>query len=106
MSHNKRLVHDILSEPNAKRPVAFIQYGNPTDGYIYEAICPWCAATLEWLRPPTQKFDDLYTALLRTQQQHWTFCPANKGITYTIEMQVEIAREPLNTETLPKEHIH
>jgi hypothetical protein len=102
----KRLVHDILSQPNRRKPVAFIQHGNPSDGYTYEAICPFCAVTIEHVKPHTDRVDDLYNTLLRSQKQHWLFCPANKGIAYATDMQVEIATAPLHTETPLKESVH
>ena len=103
---NKRLVHDILSERGAlpgggvgqRRPVAFIQHGNPEDGFTYEGVCPWCGETLGYVPKAsiTAVIGGLYRVLLQIQKLHWQTCDAvKKGVK---EFAVEITQVPLNVE--------
>jgi hypothetical protein len=96
---NKRLVHDVLSLPNKRKPVAFIQHGTPDTGYVYTAICPFCAGTIaENVTTQTRTTGDLYQTLLRLQRQHWIDCPAIGAAT---DLAVEITNVPLHTEEVP-----
>jgi hypothetical protein len=108
---DKRLVHDILSEFRngvARRPVAFIQHGNPKDGYMYEGICPWCGEQVGFVKQETVRktIGGLYRILLSLMKLHWTSCEAFKKVnplavdTYD-NMAVEITKKPLNVEKLP-----
>jgi hypothetical protein len=109
---DKRMVHDILSEsgtgPNGetlqRRPVSFIQHGNPEDGFTYEGICPWCGTTLCYVKQEqTKVIGGLYRILLSQQKIHWTQCEMFPKLSKLLpnqkmEMAVEVADKPLGTE--------
>lgn len=106
---DKRKVHDILSETGEvngvkfqRRPVAFIQHGNPEDGFTYEGICPWCGETLGYIpAEQTKVIGGLYRILLHLQKTHWLGCekcPKQFDPNSKIEFAVEITTVPLNVE--------
>lgn len=102
---DKRLVHDILSETdgrlNQRRPIAFIQHGNPDDGFLYEGICPWCGTTLCYVEDiQTKVIGGLYRILLSAEKEHWSECSAN-SFPFPQDFAVEITKKPLNTEKKP-----
>lgn len=108
----KRLVHDILSEAGIgpkgevlqRRPVAFIQHGNPEDGFTYEGICPWCGTTTCYVPDKqTKVIGGLYRILLSQQKIHWPLCEKFSQIsklnpTQRMPFAVEITTKPLNVE--------
>lgn len=102
-------VHDILVIPletslplefrtTVPVPVAFIQWGNAEDGYLYEGFCAWCAQVLcmeENPEPGSQK--GIIKLLLTAMAHHYKDCPRFGSATFMVEK----ATAPLQTEKLP-----
>jgi hypothetical protein len=104
-------VHDILvcivddtkilsangKEQKHNFPVAFIQWGNPEDGFQYEAVCPFCAKSIGWVIGP-ETYRDLMSMLAMSMAAHYTAgCPRFGAST----LDVEVARFPIGTEKPP-----
>jgi hypothetical protein len=90
-----RRVHAIRhSTENASVCISFIQHGNEEEGFEYENICPWCATTLGFHKPPDPYSEKALFNLLREQMaSHIQVCGAGG-----FKLQVEVTTVPLNTE--------
>jgi hypothetical protein len=105
-----RPVHEILRAHTRRTKVpiilSFIQWGNPEEGYKYENVCPFCAATVGYVEEekdevgPVEMFMGELTRKLQEQMStHLLSCTASG-----YRLAVQLAKHPLNTEKLPTEH--
>lgn len=105
-----RPVHEIISGGNRKRKqagvvLAFVQWGNPSDGYRYENVCPWCSKTVGYVDEeqdaggvPLEMTDhELYKKLQEQMATHMLVCTAGG-----FKLAVQKTKVPLNTENLPR----
>lgn len=97
-----RRVHEILHVQVGKHDIviAFIQQGNPADGFIYENVCPWCAGTIEKVTAnPAAEMSVVLNRLREGMSKHIWLCTHRNAY----KVQVEKTTTPLGVDKVTKE---